>query len=82
MDATTGLTEFDLLLKAINALGVVGVLIFLVVAFYRGDLVSRQVVKEIVKAVVDEVLVELRHEQAMQNQQQQQPTKRASKEWL
>jgi hypothetical protein len=48
--------EVDILLNAVNAVGVVGVLIFLVVAFYRGELVSRKVIDEIVKAVVAEVL--------------------------
>ena len=52
--------QIDILLKLVNALGGVGVLIFLVVAFYRGELVSRKVIDEIVKAVVSEVLATIK----------------------
>jgi hypothetical protein len=52
--------QIDILLKLVNAVGVVGVLIFLVVAFYRGELVSRKVIDEIVKAVVSEVLATIK----------------------
>lgn len=45
----TGGTDMDLqmLLEAINALGVVGLLAFMVMAFYRGDVVARSLLDRI-----------------------------------
>lgn len=39
--------SLNILFQAINALGVVGILGFLVVAFYRGDLVAKSVLDRI-----------------------------------
>ncbi len=44
-----GENELSLLFQAINALGVVGILGFLVIAFYRGDLISKVVLDRILK---------------------------------
>jgi hypothetical protein len=40
-------TDFSMLLDAINAFGVVGLLTFMVLAFYRGDLVARSLLDRI-----------------------------------
>jgi len=39
--------ELSVLFDAINALGVVGLLGFMVLAFYRGDLIAREVLDRI-----------------------------------
>jgi hypothetical protein len=39
--------DFSMLLDAINAFGVVGLLTFMVLAFYRGDLVARSLLDRI-----------------------------------
>ena len=40
-------SELSVFFQAINALGVVGILGFLVVAFYRGDLVAKAMLDRI-----------------------------------
>ncbi len=40
-------SQLSVLFQAINALGVVGILGFLVVAFYRGDLVAKSLLDRI-----------------------------------
>lgn len=39
--------EMGVLFEAINALGVVGLLMFMVLAFYRGDLIARSLLDRI-----------------------------------
>ena len=41
--------ELSVLFQAINALGVMGILGFLVIAFYRGDLISKVVLDRILE---------------------------------
>ena len=43
------LQSFELLLKVIDALGGIGVLIFLVWAFYRGDLIPKSILNRILE---------------------------------
>ena len=50
--------ELNVLLQAINALGVVGILGFLVVAFYRGDLIAKAVLDRIL-AVYEQQLADM-----------------------
>ena len=50
--------ELSVLLQAINALGVVGLLGFMVVAFYRGDLIAKTVLDRIL-AVYEKQLAEM-----------------------
>ncbi|QYK51834.1 MAG: hypothetical protein KF701_04885 [Anaerolineales bacterium] len=40
-------TDMRVLFEAINALGVVGLLMFMVLAFYRGDLIARNLLDRI-----------------------------------
>ena len=49
-------SQLSVLFQAINALGVVGILGFLVVAFYRGDLVA--------KSLLDRILAVYEHQLA------------------
>ncbi|MBN2503156.1 MAG: hypothetical protein JXB38_20430 [Anaerolineales bacterium] len=58
--------ELGVLFDAINALGVVGLLGFMVLAFYRGDLIARSVLDRILEvyeqrltALVEEILEKL-----------------------
>jgi hypothetical protein len=51
-------TQWNVLLEAINALGVIGLLTFMVFAFYRGDLVARNLLDRIL-AVYEDKLSEL-----------------------
>jgi hypothetical protein len=41
------------LAQTVNALGVVGILIFLVLAFYRGDIISRNVYEKMTDKLVE-----------------------------
>jgi hypothetical protein len=50
--------DFSMLLDAINAFGVVGLLTFMVFAFYRGDLVARSLLDRIL-ALYEQQLGEL-----------------------
>ncbi len=50
--------ELNILLNAINALGVVGLLAFMVVAFYRGDLIARSLLDRILN-LYEQQLAEL-----------------------
>ena len=50
-------TQLSVLFQAINALGVVGILGFLVVAFYRGDLVAKSLLDRIL-AVYEQQLAD------------------------
>lgn len=50
--------QLSVLFQAINALGVVGILGFLVVAFYRGDLVAKTMLDRIL-AVYEKQLADL-----------------------
>lgn len=58
--------ELSVLFDAINALGVVGLLGFMVLAFYRGDLIARAVLDRILEvyekrltALAEEILEKL-----------------------
>jgi hypothetical protein len=51
-------TEWNAFLEAINALGVIGLLTFMVLAFYRGDLVARNLLDRIL-ALYEDKLSEL-----------------------
>lgn len=51
-------SELNVLLNAINTLGVVGLLAFMVVAFYRGDLIARSLLDRILN-LYEEQLTEL-----------------------
>lgn len=51
-------TEWNLLIELVNALGVVGLLAFMVAAFYRGDLVARNLLDRIL-SLYEQQLVEL-----------------------
>ncbi len=51
-------SDFTVLFDAINALGVVGLLAFMVVAFYRGDLIARNLLDRILN-LYEEQLLEL-----------------------
>ncbi len=50
--------ELTILFQAVNALGVIGLLGFMVVAFYRGDLIARSVLDRIL-ALYEQQLAEL-----------------------
>jgi hypothetical protein len=50
--------ELSVLLQALNAAGVVGLLGFMVLAFYRGDLVARSLLDRIL-ALYEKQLAEL-----------------------
>lgn len=50
--------DLSVLLQALNALGVIGLLGFMVMAFYRGDLVARSLLDRIL-ALYEKQLVEL-----------------------
>lgn len=50
--------ELSMLLQALNAAGVVGLLGFMVLAFYRGDLVARSLLDRIL-ALYEKQLAEL-----------------------
>ncbi|UYN91865.1 MAG: hypothetical protein KIT70_10970 [Anaerolineales bacterium] len=50
--------DMQMLFEAINALGVVGLLTFMVVAFYRGDLIARSLLDRILN-LYEEQLGEL-----------------------
>lgn len=41
--------DLNILLNALNAFGVVGLLAFMVIAFYRGDLVARSLLDRILR---------------------------------
>ncbi|MBX3002319.1 MAG: hypothetical protein KF821_09455 [Anaerolineales bacterium] len=41
--------ELTTMFEAINALGVIGLLAFMVVAFYRGDLIARSLLDRILR---------------------------------
>ena len=47
--------EWNVLLDAINALGVVGLLTFMVFAFYRGDLIARSLLDKILGLYEDKL---------------------------
>lgn len=51
-------TEWNVLLETINALGVVGLLTFMVLAFYRGDLIARNLLDRIL-SLYEEQLADL-----------------------
>ena len=51
-------SELAVLFQAVNALGVIGLLGFMVTAFYRGDLIARDVLDRIL-ALYEKQLVEL-----------------------
>ena len=51
-------SQLSVLFQAINALGVVGILGFLVVAFYRGDLVAKSLLDRIL-AVYEQQLADM-----------------------
>lgn len=51
-------SELNVLLNAINTLGVVGLLAFMVVAFYRGDLIARSLLDRILN-LYEQQLTEL-----------------------
>ena len=51
-------SELTVLFQAINALGVIGLLGFMVTAFYRGDLIARSLLDRIL-ALYEKQLVEL-----------------------
>jgi len=42
----------DVLLNVIESAGVVGVLLILVIGFYRGDLISRQIMDTIIERIM------------------------------
>ncbi|MCW5876890.1 MAG: hypothetical protein KIS85_08410 [Anaerolineales bacterium] len=50
--------ELSVLLQAVNAAGVIGLLGFMVIAFYRGDLVARSLLDRIL-ALYEKQLAEL-----------------------
>ena len=50
--------ELTVLFQAVNALGVIGLLGFMVVAFYRGDLIARSLLDRIL-ALYEQQLAEL-----------------------
>lgn len=50
--------ELNLLVEIVNAVGVVGLLAFMVIAFYRGDLVARNLLDRIL-SLYEQQLVEL-----------------------
>jgi hypothetical protein len=50
--------ELNTLLNAINTFGVIGLLAFMVMAFYRGDLIARSLLDRILK-LYEEQLIEL-----------------------
>jgi hypothetical protein len=50
--------DLGVLLEVVNAVGVVGLLGFMVVAFYRGDLIARSLLDRIL-AVYEKQLAEL-----------------------
>ncbi len=54
----TGNSELTVLFQAVNALGVIGLLGFMVVAFYRGDLIARSLLDRIL-ALYEQQLAEL-----------------------
>ena len=49
--------ELNILLNTINTFGVVGLLAFMVVAFYRGDLVARSLLDRILKLYEEQLTV-------------------------
>ena len=51
-------TDLTVLFQAVNALGVIGLLGFMVTAFYRGDLIARSLLDRIL-ALYEKQLVEL-----------------------
>lgn len=53
-----GNAELTVLFQAVNALGVIGLLGFMVTAFYRGDLIARAVLDRIL-ALYEKQLAEL-----------------------
>jgi hypothetical protein len=48
-------TELNVLLEAINAFGVVGLLAFMVMAFYRGDLIARSLLDRILSLYEEQI---------------------------
>lgn len=54
----TGNTELTVLFQAVNALGVIGLLGFMVTAFYRGDLIARSLLDRIL-ALYEQQFAEL-----------------------
>lgn len=50
--------ELNTLLNAINTFGVIGLLAFMVLAFYRGDLIARNLLDRILN-LYEEQLIEL-----------------------
>jgi hypothetical protein len=54
----TGNAELTVLFQAVNALGVIGLLGFMVIAFYRGDLIARSLLDRIL-ALYEQQLREL-----------------------
>lgn len=51
-------SEVNLLVEIVNAIGVVGLLAFMVIAFYRGDLVARSLLDRIL-SLYEQQLAEL-----------------------
>jgi len=51
-------TQLSVLLQAVNAAGVVGLLGFMVLAFYRGDLIARSLLDRIL-ALYEQQIAEL-----------------------
>lgn len=51
-------TDLTVLFQAVNALGVIGLLGFMVTAFYRGDLIARSLLDRIL-ALYEQQLTEL-----------------------
>lgn len=51
-------SELNVFLNAINTLGVIGLLAFMVVAFYRGDLIARSLLDRILN-LYEQQLTEL-----------------------
>ncbi|UYN90154.1 MAG: hypothetical protein KIT08_02690 [Anaerolineales bacterium] len=47
--------DMQVLFEAINALGVVGLLAFMVVAFYRGDLIARSLLDRILSLYEEQI---------------------------
>ena len=51
--------SFQMVLDAINTLGVIGLLVVLFVMFYRGDILSRKVYQDLTERVLKEVSREI-----------------------
>jgi hypothetical protein len=57
----TTLAEAQAVAQIINTVGVIGILVFLVVAFYRGDIISKPVLDKIMDRFLGELNAKLQN---------------------